>query len=353
MFSGFWLLSFTAADEAMKRRLATVDLTGDRRSVVRSLALLNELVYEKDNNNWLQYEQLSTIYDTNLNLFKNIFDDPDLAYTTNGRDVFGLEKDALKARNLELATEIEVNPGQSLDYLFTPNSGRNIRFGVGAAKYEDATHRVIIFKGIANSIDYHDLMLTSQGWFLEKMQSDLIKNWQTLYGELPPDTLTRATQTDLTERMGAISGMWSIPVNSPDYSELAYSVDKESLIENGFWKMIKETVREWMPADRDVANEKITYFTGHSQGGMYAQLVSMWLEKTENRLYETVSFGAPGVQCAVRYAMNNEFPIRSCPLGNGALHRSCCVLISGRLSVLTGYSVGVSQWASSSMEDFP
>jgi len=291
----------TTATDPARRRLEPVKLDGTRRDLVRSLSELNELAYS--NSPKIAYDQYAPIYDSSMNLFKSYMADPRDSYDV-GQKNFELEKSALVTRRQELAAANNVN--DNLQYTFYPPTGENIGFGIAAAKYETETQRVIIFRGISSTADYHDMMLSGQGWFLEKLQPILMREWEALFGELPDDALARVASSDIPERLATLAGQWSIPASSPDFSQLHYNVDKESLMENGFWPLAKSLVRQWLPEGRDLNSEKTTFFTGHSQGGLYAQLVSMWLEKIDGKSYETVSFGAPGVQCAVRYAMNMD-----------------------------------------------
>jgi hypothetical protein len=76
-----------------------------------------------------------------------------------------------------------------------------------------------------------------------------------------------------------------------------------NVMKNGFWSLTKEVVRTELAAGRNTGLDGNVYITGHSGGGARAAMVSMWLEKDDSTAFPTYTFGAPGVQCAVRYSL--------------------------------------------------
>eukprot|EP00397_Hematodinium_sp_SG-2012_P000106 GEMP01000106.1.p1 GENE.GEMP01000106.1~~GEMP01000106.1.p1 ORF type:complete len:3173 (-),score=710.97 GEMP01000106.1:454-9972(-) len=272
-------------------------LDSTKRELVRSLVRLNQAVGPRPR--VFNYTVLAPIYDIEGGLFENLFHgDKELIFSeAYARSV--AESEAVSADITEFYETVKDN----LEEKFHPQSGVATNFGIGATKYEDADRRVIVFHGVESEASYHDMMLTTQSWFMNKMQPDMKTAWLTNVGALPNATASRELEDDMIPRVAILAGGWSLMVRkaSREWDELDRNVDWKSLLRNGYWSTVKAMVREWMPAGRDIANEKTTIFTGHSQGGKYAQMVSMWLEKIDGKLYDAYSFNAPGVQCAVRY----------------------------------------------------
>jgi len=266
------------------------------RDLLRSLTHLNQIVTAR----YFNYTVLAPIYDTQANLFKDAFEDREEEFA-EGRTLAQFEHDILTKQVAAFHDTVK----DKLETKFNPPSGESLDFGVAATKYEDDNLRVIVFRGTA--AEFHDMMLSLEPWFLDKLQSQVKSAWQTHVGSLPAESAEREAQNDMADRVAVLAGRWSLLSGNTDWKKLDWKVEWESLLKNGYWPLIKELVRQWMPADRNLASEKQTIFTGHGYAGFYAQLVSMWLEKSDGKQYDTYAFGSPGVQCSVKYTLNTDF----------------------------------------------
>ena len=118
--------------------------------------------------------------------------------------------------------------------------------------------------------------------------------------ELTP-TMNSRSGGDLTTRCAMRAGTTAFTVmHNQALADMAPGISKDDIKKYGYWPITKHMVRQILPESRDLTSEGAIYISGHSQGGARASLVSMWLEKADNKKYQTYALSPVGCQCFSR-----------------------------------------------------
>ncbi|CAD7935048.1 unnamed protein product [Amoebophrya sp. A25] len=268
------------------RKLQSVSFA-DERAKVRTFANMNRVIYPTtDYSNYM--DKLGEVFEAGLNFFGTGETAADRATSET----------ALTATwHSAMSTAIAAD---SWTDKFEPSAGEESGLGVAAALYQSSTDAVLVFRGSHTAADFNNMFLWFEGWFTDRLQSQMMSNWQDATGESLTDAMTeRATVPDLKEKAAFLAATQGLLVKQDiDWTQLGLS-NTWSLINEGYWPLTKQLVESVLPQ----VSGKNFYITGHSQGGGRASLVSMWLEKTKGMTVPTYTFDGVGVQCAVRYAL--------------------------------------------------
>ena len=228
---------------------------------------------------------------------------------------------------------------------FNPTAGEDDGLGVAVAVYQSASDAVVVFRGSHSAGDFNNMFLWFEGWFLERLKSQLMAHWQEATGEaLSAEMQRRAGLSDLSARaafLGATHGL----IAKQDLNILKLGlVNTMEVMEQGYWPLTKQIFTALLPT---VDATKTLYITGHSQGGGRASLVAMWREKKFAEIIPTYTFDGVGVQCAVRYALPTAYAADvDVGVGHAQITQYAHVLDAyGRMDyqVGGGYHVDVSQ----------
>jgi hypothetical protein len=191
------------------------------------------------------------------------------------------------------------------------NDGSKDSAGVAMAVYDDgAGTRIFVFRGSYSDGDMNNILNLYADWFLEKFQQRIVDMWtqtgHTVTNEMSErmseglieECLFRQFAPGMGNSVASKIGDW-LPVNS--------TITKADIQHYAYWPIIKQIVRHQLPVDRDRSTEGKIVISGHSQGGFNANMVSMWLEKEDDAIYNSYAFSGTGTQCAARQLSTGSF----------------------------------------------
>jgi hypothetical protein len=213
-----------------------------------------------------------------------------------------------------------------------PSGGENLSRGVGVyyAVYKSFSDTVIVFRDTQTDGDYANLMEMHSEWFLQRQQSQILRNWQAatrldVRVDAASDSANdRLVKSQIRSRLAEDSlhaealarvklAHWKATQN---YDWLLLGLgwqNRFDLMQNGYWPLTKEVLNHCLDMESNVLGESPSsdwaniregrrglYFSGFSQGGSRAAMASMYLKKQFNVTAPAISFGGPGMQCALR-----------------------------------------------------
>jgi hypothetical protein len=199
-------------------------------------------------------------------------------------------------------------------------------YGVTAVLYKNAnTNQTILFFQGTYGTSYGNMKNAGLNWIIEKSQATVIKQWEQAGNVLSSEQKKRMSTYEglydlviktvggmqvsayLKELGVATSGAGASTQDQQTYHSKTAGTNNVGVC--GLWPITKAMVRDMLPVGRDKAGEVTDspnhltdsfYISGHSQGGMRASQVSMWLEKVDGVKYDTTTFAGTGPQCSAR-----------------------------------------------------
>jgi len=181
--------------------------------------------------------------------------------------------------------------------------------GVAVSIYEDPTHKVILFHGgWYLDVNYTRWALKNQ--IMDKMEGQVILQWTISARQLltPEMKKRRGEDRDAMATTCAFKETEYFPF--PHMKDVADEMDLEEdfLAEEGMWLLVMGMVRKVLPEGRNkkLEKQKTLMLSGAEQGGTWAVLSSLWLNKVEAEEYETFVFAPAGFQC-LAYSMYGSY----------------------------------------------
>jgi hypothetical protein len=177
--------------------------------------------------------------------------------------------------------------------------------GVTYSIYEDREgNQMFNFRGSYTDGDYNIVLNWMNEWYLEKAGAWSIDAWEKTGHTVSSEMKGRTEASLPTECAWRLATPGLYETNADVLYEglkgTNLEVSKDDVRKKGMWELTKKIVRKFLPEDRDKESEKLTVFTGHSQGGARANLVSMWLEKQDDFKYKSIAIAPLGLQCWTR-----------------------------------------------------
>mmetsp|Transcript_59071 Transcript_59071/g.144909 ORF Transcript_59071/g.144909 Transcript_59071/m.144909 type:complete len:573 (+) Transcript_59071:106-1824(+) len=183
--------------------------------------------------------------------------------------------------------------------------GAESDIGVAALEFKRGNTVVMVFRGTVTAGDFSHIELWLFDWVLERMTAQMKKMWVEDAGLVWGDVQKERESEDTTIATTAIRAQtWFLP--SGFGSNLAaasnkidgLTVSEDEASKYGYWPITKMIADDLHAAVTASGEELI--FSGHSQGGTRASLVSMYLRKKYSVSYDATVFSSTGPQCFPR-----------------------------------------------------
>lgn len=167
---------------------------------------------------------------------------------------------------------------------------------------DEKDNSVLVFRGTFSSGDFANIAMFLAGWFADRTIQGMRRTWEFfsrengLWSKVEEE---RAGVYGILSRGALTLGTWlQARTFATTMHERFGSVSAETFSKLGYWPVQKALVDRLL--DEDVPDMDKVKFSGQSQGGAIAALMSMYVAKSRGQKIDTVTFSAVGGACWAR-----------------------------------------------------
>jgi len=247
------------------------------------------------------------VYDNSKNIFSNLVDLDATRRLTPSVGEKNVEKD-LKGLEAARRTVLKNPTFTTEDASGVDSTGVVAQLGFTISMYEDSSNKVLIFHDLAPDVHQTNTQRMYKNWILEEYESRLMFLWTVQSQQKVTTEIIERTEKRKNQEWAEKEKELRCAFNAADFkimdseteTKLVQSMNakEDSTINDLLWRYIKKAVRMILPEDR--IDDKTVLLTGAGFGGTVAAGVSMWLDKSDKKQYETYPIASPGWECVFR-----------------------------------------------------